>query len=62
MLQNTSKTLGSKKYMVYKNTHGGGGHILHKKRADFRRGAFRHAVTMLTKVGLQGFWLIVKML
>ena len=25
MLQNTSKTLGSKKSMVYKNTHGGGG-------------------------------------
>ena len=24
MLQNTSKTLGSKKSMVYKNTHGGG--------------------------------------
>ena len=25
MLQNTSKTLGSKKSMVYKNTPGGGG-------------------------------------
>ena len=25
MLQNSSKTLGSKKSMVYKNAHGGGG-------------------------------------